>query len=215
MWLLLAERDHGPRMAREEPPPEAYGRVTNPERFRVLHGVAEELLDRLEAEYEVARAEGADVDTRLAGGAPLDRVVRLIPTGRGAPLTIGFSSFPGLSVRYGLYIVDRLPGCGCDACDEDPTRLADELTKRANFLVEGRYKEEILRGNDQMFPAQDGPCFMHHYIFGGEFDTPPGALPPGSEETGPGGPINADYIDGPVAPARQTWGPWIRRASEG
>jgi hypothetical protein len=202
-------------MAREEPPPEAYSRVTNPERFAVLHRAAEELLDRLEREYQVNRTEGVDVDPTLYGGRPLDRVVRLTPSaGDGAPLTIGFTSFPGLSVRYGYYLVSGLPGCGCDACDEDRAALSEELTKRAGFLAEGRYKEEILRGDDEMFPAHDGPCFMRHYIFGGDFDTPPEAFPPGAEEAGPGGPINTDYIEGPVAPARQNWGPWIRRSSE-
>ena len=35
------------------PPSEAYGRVSNPERYRILHRWARELLDRLSAEFTV------------------------------------------------------------------------------------------------------------------------------------------------------------------
>lgn len=42
------ERDCG-----REPPAEASGRVSNPERYRVLHQWGEELLDRLTAQFDV------------------------------------------------------------------------------------------------------------------------------------------------------------------
>ena len=47
------------------PPEEAYGRVTNPERFRVLHTVMLEILDKLEAEFDVRREEGYGLDEEL------------------------------------------------------------------------------------------------------------------------------------------------------
>jgi hypothetical protein len=46
----------------ESPPEEAYSRVTNPERFRPLHGSAERLLGRLEATFDVEREEGYELD---------------------------------------------------------------------------------------------------------------------------------------------------------
>jgi hypothetical protein len=42
----------------EGPPPEAYTRVTNPERFQPLHSFTEGLVARLEARFDVERTEG-------------------------------------------------------------------------------------------------------------------------------------------------------------
>ena len=39
----------------QSPPLEAYSRVTNPGRFQPLHALALELIERLEADYEVIR----------------------------------------------------------------------------------------------------------------------------------------------------------------
>jgi hypothetical protein len=172
------------------PPPEAYGRVTDPERYRGLHGVADNLLTSLQSQYEVDRAEGLDVDTRLARGVPVERCVRLVPSaGDGAPLTIAFSAFPGLVVRYGLYLTGGLPQCGCDACDEDPEAMAEELRTRADLLARGRFTEEILPGDVLAF----------------NFD-------------GHGGgrtwPINWAEIAGPVKPMKRDWGPWPERARQ-
>jgi hypothetical protein len=178
MWLVTT----GP------PPPEAYGRVTNPERFRVLHRGAEELLSRLESDYEVDRAEGADVDTRLARGVAVERCVRLVPsTGYGASLTVAFSSFPGLFVRYGLYVTEALPHCGCDACDEDPDSIVSELTTQAELLANGRFTEEI-RSGDVLAFTFDGQSRCERW------------------------PINSAEIVGPVTPVRRAWGPWSARS---
>jgi hypothetical protein len=87
----------------DPPPPEAYGRVTNSERFRPLHSAADDLLRDLEVTYRVERIEGeADLDPEL--GTNGDRVVRLIPEPNdAAPLTIAYSDFPSLYVRYGQW----------------------------------------------------------------------------------------------------------------
>ena len=42
---------------REAPPPEAYSRVSNPGRFLPLHNVALALVDRLSADYDIARTD--------------------------------------------------------------------------------------------------------------------------------------------------------------
>jgi hypothetical protein len=44
------------------PAPEAYSRVTNPERFRPLHTFMVELICRLEAAFDVERLEGYGLD---------------------------------------------------------------------------------------------------------------------------------------------------------
>jgi uncharacterized protein DUF6226 len=46
------------RWESEGPPLEAYSRVTNPERFRPLHGVALTLLEQLHASFNAERVEG-------------------------------------------------------------------------------------------------------------------------------------------------------------
>jgi Family of unknown function (DUF6226) len=102
----------------EGPPEEAYSRVTNPERFRPLHGFAERLLGRLEATFDAEREEAYDLDDEL-GRYAAKPTVRLAPRSTdGGSLTIVFTSFPGLLVRLRHWVVEPVPGCGCDACDE-------------------------------------------------------------------------------------------------
>jgi hypothetical protein len=51
------ERSH------ERPPPDAYGRVTNPERFIIVQEAAAGLLDRLEQTYLVRRSKRSPTRT--------------------------------------------------------------------------------------------------------------------------------------------------------
>lgn len=39
--------------------------------------------------------------------------------------------------------MEALPNCGCDACDEQPADLVEELESKAADLAEGRFGEEI------------------------------------------------------------------------
>ena len=129
------------------PPEEAYGRVTNPERYRILHSAGLALLDRLSDQFLVERREGHDVDTGLPHDAETERVIRLVPSAEGAgSLTIVFSTFPGLLVRFGEWHVEAYPSCGCDACDEDPSYLVDTLTGHVIDLVSGQFSESIGKG---------------------------------------------------------------------
>ena len=57
------------RWESEGPPLEAYSRVTNPERFRPLHGVALTLLEQLHASFNAKRVEGYGLDSELESGA--------------------------------------------------------------------------------------------------------------------------------------------------
>jgi hypothetical protein len=49
------------RSSSEGPPPDAYWRVTNPERFRLLHDFALTLLTQLHSSFNVRRVEGYGV----------------------------------------------------------------------------------------------------------------------------------------------------------
>jgi hypothetical protein len=51
------------------PPDDAYGRVTNPHRFAILHDAARGLIDDLVEQFDVQRTDGVDLDPmRLAHG---------------------------------------------------------------------------------------------------------------------------------------------------
>jgi hypothetical protein len=138
--------------SRSRVPDEAYGRVTNSERSRVLHTAARELLDRLTAAYAVDRDDGdAALDPALTGRftASVDTVVRLTPRSPdAAPLTVAFTGFPGLGLRFGQWTTEPLPSCGCDACDEDPTELIALFTSNVKALVAGDFTEQIAPGDD-------------------------------------------------------------------
>jgi hypothetical protein len=118
--------------------------VTDPGRYAVLHETAERLLDNLAAQYIVERRESKE--SRDPADEPV-RVVRLIPrTPAAAPLAIAFTDFPGVVLRLGRWYEESLPGCGCDACDEQPDYLVAEMNTQVNALVEGGLWERVRRG---------------------------------------------------------------------
>jgi hypothetical protein len=119
-------------------------RATDTERFAVLHEAADALLDELADSHMVERREGKE---HLAAEDALVRVVRLIPrTPAAAPLAIAFTDLPGLFVRLGRWWSETLPGCGCDACAEDPAALVEVLRAQTAALVEGGLWERVRRG---------------------------------------------------------------------
>jgi len=56
-------------------------------------------------------------------------------------LTVAYTNFPGLLVRFGRWHMDAFPRCGCDACDEDVDDLVIELAERVEALVQGGLTE--------------------------------------------------------------------------
>jgi Family of unknown function (DUF6226) len=134
------------RWGPEGPPKEAYGRVTNPERFRPLHAFADRLLERLEAQYDADREEGYGLDDELERN-PTRPTVRLTPRSTdAAPLTVTFTTFPGLFVRLGHWVFEPLPACGCDACDESLDEEQRRLESMVDELTSGRLTESIKLG---------------------------------------------------------------------
>ena len=127
-----------------EPPPEAYSRVTNPGRFRPLHAFALEMADRLAAGYDVARTEAF---APPPGVAPFEHArppVTLTPsTPAAAPVAIAFTTFPGVIVRYGRWLAEPFPSCGCDACGETAGGEGARLEELLGDVVAGRFTEEL------------------------------------------------------------------------
>jgi ketosteroid isomerase-like protein len=116
------------------PSDDAYSRVSDPERYRPLHRRAELLAQRLTSVFDVQPNE----ETSKDGG----RVVRLVPADpAAAPITIEWTDFPGLIVRFGDDVEVPFPRCGCDACDEDVDELFAGLERDVYAVTHGRFRE--------------------------------------------------------------------------
>ena len=132
------------RWGPDGPPPEAYSRVTNSERFRPLHDFALTLLAQLHASFDVDRIEGYGLDSELEVGDLARPSVRLVPRdSKAAPLAVAFTTFPGLKVRAGHWCTPAFPACGCDACDETANDETVRLTEMIDDVVAGRFREGI------------------------------------------------------------------------
>lgn len=142
----------------------AYGRVTNPERYQVVHDAARLLIDQLTARYEVEATPGESaVDFPRFKGRAVD-VVRLRPT-EGAPVTVMFTDFPGVLVGVGVYCLRAFPMCGCDACDEQPEEVAEALGQLVSAAIAGRFREELTkRGPMWTFDGDWGSSTDEHFL---------------------------------------------------
>lgn len=129
----------------EGPPEEAYSRVTNPERFLPLHDAALEMLAALVQQYDVEHVEGYGLDEELERRGVVRPCVALRPTGaEGAPLTVAFTDFPGLWVRFGRWYTEPFPSCGCDACAEDVDGEIERLAEMVDILTAGGFQEAVV-----------------------------------------------------------------------
>jgi hypothetical protein len=126
-------------MVEDLPPDDAYGRVTDPDRYRVVVRAAEQVVDELEAAYQVVvQRGGAELDPELCAGPTVERVIRLVPARKdAATLTVALTDFPGVRVPAGHWHTLDFPSCGCDACDESPDELAADLTRRLHAVAAG------------------------------------------------------------------------------
>ena len=126
-------------------PSEAYSRVTNPERFLVLHEAAVRLLERLALEFKVERTEGHGLDVELENRYLVARPsIRMLPQkATAAPLVVVFSAFPGLHIRFGHWCMIAFPNCGCDACNENAEGEIERLTSHINDVTASRFREDI------------------------------------------------------------------------
>lgn len=132
------------RWGPDGPPPEAYSRVTDAERFRPLHAAVEKLLGELHSSFDVERTDGYGLDDELGASRLARPLVRLTPRdARSAPLVVAFTKFPGIRLRAGHWCIDRFPSCGCDACSETADGEALRLREMIDNVVAGRFREAI------------------------------------------------------------------------
>jgi hypothetical protein len=139
----------GYRWGPEGPPEEAYGRVTAPERYAALADAADTVVASLADAYDVEVVEGppaaSDAPPAAAGGpARAIRAVRLTPA-TGARLIVTVTDFPGVRVDAGHWWSRTFPQCGCDACDETPEDLIEELSQTLVAVAEGGLVERLNR----------------------------------------------------------------------
>ncbi len=136
---------YGARWGPDGPPPEAYSRVTDAKRFGPLHAAMREIIARLLSEYDVTLTKGygldAELELRITLAAPS---VRLTPSdSSAAPISIAFTDFPGLHLRFGRWHVEPFPDCGCDACDESAEGEIERLIDIVDDVTAGRFREGI------------------------------------------------------------------------
>jgi hypothetical protein len=136
---------YGSRWLGMSPPEDAYSRTENLDRFEPLHTVARALIDWLIATFDVTveRNErvAADFGRQLRS---LEAAVRITPRDPlAAPLTFGFTSFPGVVLHIGALVDSTFPACGCDACDDDMLWLVDQLEWTVWVVVTGGASERI------------------------------------------------------------------------
>ncbi len=128
------------------PPLEAYSRVTNPERFEPLVPAILSIANQLDETYDVERVEKLGIDQEIER-SPFDAqrpTIRLTPRNRrAAPITIAFSSFPGIHARFGKWTTVTYPGCGCDACDETADSEIERLNDMIHNVTRGRFREAM------------------------------------------------------------------------
>ena len=135
---------NGGRWGLEGPPPEAYSRVTNPERFAPLHPVVLAHLQHLQEQFAVERVEDYEAIRGLTQVDLARPSVKLIPTdSKAAPILVAFTKFPSLIVRCGLLVELGFPSCGCDACDATAEGEQERLTLVMDAVVKGRFRESI------------------------------------------------------------------------
>ena len=117
-----------------------YERVTDPERFTALHRVADELVQQLQEHFDVLVEAVAPEGGHHLRPQALS-AVRVSPRNGGAAVTITRTAFPGLYVRFGSEHTEAFPSCGCDACDEQPGAVADDLREKVRAVTRGRFSE--------------------------------------------------------------------------
>jgi hypothetical protein len=127
--------------------PEAYSRMSNPERFRPIQHAGLQLIEQLEREFSVDRFDGADLPRQLETVTTDRPTILLSPVSRNAaPLLFVFTTLPGVLLRFGRYPIAAFPTCGCDACGALPNPEIDRMKSLVADVVAGRFHESIRVG---------------------------------------------------------------------
>lgn len=138
------------------PPEGAYSRVSNLERFAPLHAVADALIEWLGNTFDVItdQSPGVAADLLLMPDDVV-RAVRVVPRdATAAPLTFVLTPFPGVFLHAGELHDYHFPACGCDACDDDVIKLAEELEWVVRTVVRGGYSERFAAGRNRRIESR-------------------------------------------------------------
>jgi hypothetical protein len=125
------------------PPPEAYSRMSVPDRYAELHPLAVELAQQLSRRHEVQLHRESVLDPSREASATALQLVPANP--RAVRLTLVLTGLPGLEVRVDGRPWLLLPHCGCDACDETAEECRDQLEDLVTAAVAGSLGERVYR----------------------------------------------------------------------
>lgn len=138
---------YGERWGTDGPPENAYSVLSHPERFQPLHDAARALIAHLDVNYEVEVSEDPALLEHVPRGISAITAVSVTPAdNKAAPLTLVFTDLPGIVLMAGAFLVEPLPACGCDACDDSAASVADDLEWMVFAVVEGGLTEKVTRG---------------------------------------------------------------------
>lgn len=143
-------RAYGTRWHGGSPPDDTYSVTSHLERFEPLHRIAETLITWLMQSYDAALDDSPELAADLLR-VPQDavRAVRITPADAlASPVTIVFTSFPGIHLHAGYLQDFYFPICGCDACDETWDTCATELEETVSAIVDGGFSEAYRPGAD-------------------------------------------------------------------
>ncbi|AOD24694.1 hypothetical protein IM25_23805 (plasmid) [Rhodococcus sp. p52] len=140
----------------EDPPDQAYGRMSNPQRFAPLLLAADTLVADLAERFEVTATRGPATLRPASAIQPIESIRITAPHPDQAPLTITTTSFPGLYLDIGAWQHIALPACGCDACDEQVDDAVEDLIKYCTAAAEGRLSEHLDDVHGVLEHAWDG-----------------------------------------------------------
>jgi hypothetical protein len=145
---------YGRRWGRDGPPHDAYSRTSHLDRYEPVHVVAQALIDYLARTYDAVVENGPscievflrpELELVPSPIAFLEAVTLSPQVLSCAPLTFGFTSFPGLSLRAGVLYDFHFPHCGCDACDVSIDYHLDKLEQSVFAVTRGNFTEWISR----------------------------------------------------------------------
>lgn len=130
------------------PPDDSYSVVSHPERYALLHTVADALIEHLAQEFDVELSDDSTLASDLINPQTgVVRAVRLAPSDpNAAPLTLVFTGFPGVIVHAGVLHDFAFPSCGCDACDEPLDSLVEQFEQTVLGVASGGYGEAYPAG---------------------------------------------------------------------
>jgi hypothetical protein len=142
-YVRLARPPAMPGRWVDGPPHEAYFRQSDIDRFRPLHEFAGKVLDQLQRVFDVHLSDAADVHP-WSRSFDVGDAVYLAPAAPScAPITVGYTSFPGLVVRCGHWKEEVFPSCGCDACDESPEAEMYRFETLIVAATHGSFREVV------------------------------------------------------------------------